>query len=226
MQHILITKAERTAAFTRNDCYYGRWVQHGLSGQPLRAVIASIVADVEVTKGNTGVTLSSCRGWDAFLDPDNACIPAGVNVMALCPIELTPEGDRDLTLWTVLYWNGPDSDPARGEKVPQRLLGEWFEKTFTDEQYAIWNKPHGVLNLEIWLRPTWSAKEMFPNLFGVVKPQAGTQPVEKTRAAKIKYIPKTKWKVTDENGIEVKSGINSKQEAESVAHRYELGEPV
>lgn len=167
MQHILVARGKPgSPSFMRSDRFGRQWIRHEFDGQTLRAIIPTIVRDLEVSNGAIGVTLSTCRDGSAFNDPDAASIPYGVNVVTLCPIEMPLPGDiASMRLWTVVNWSGPDSPPSLGEKVRQKMLGAWLGEFFTTEQFESWGKPSGGLKLEIWLRPNWIAREMFPELF-------------------------------------------------------------
>lgn len=169
MKHILVVRGKQgSPAFARSDRFGKQWVKHRLDGQPLRAIIPTIRADLENMNGMSGVTISSCRDASAFVDPDAACIPTGVNVMVVAP--MMPDAGRadlnGLRLWAVLHWAGPDREPTVGVKVRQKVVGNWLSEFFTEEQYEFWSRPAGGLRSEIWLRPEWNVAEMFPSLFG------------------------------------------------------------
>jgi hypothetical protein len=191
MKHILVTRGTRgTPSFVRSDLHDNKWIKHALDGNPLRAVIPTVIADIEANRGNVGVTLSTCRDGLAFLIPENASIPMGVNVTVLAPIE-DHEGDAEpqMRMWSTLHWHTPDAPPSLGEKVRQSMIASWMRDIFTEAQYDAWSRPVGGFSVEVWIRPNWNISKMFPELLATTRvgqPVARGSRAVKGPAAKIK----------------------------------------
>lgn len=178
MKHIIVTRNNpRAAGFDRCDFFRGKWMQYDHNGQVLHAIIPGLKEELENTGGNVSITLSSGRMATAFRNPEAMAITDGLYVVALVPMS-DATGDRTidaLRLWTVLIWNGPGI-PVKGEKLRQKLVPAWLDKYFTIEQVDAWKLPQGA-KTEIWIRPSWNATEMFPELFA--KPANTSVPVLK-----------------------------------------------
>lgn len=169
MQHILVTRGKPgSPSFIRSDKFGSQWVRNAFDGQTLRAIVPPLMNDIIGYRGNVGVTLSSFRGASSFINPDEACIPSDASVIVLAPTEPAADGDlADMRLWTTLYWSGPETPPSLGAKLRQKMVSAWLGEFFTPEQFEVWGRPAGGIRVEVWLRPQWNVKAMFPELFGI-----------------------------------------------------------
>jgi hypothetical protein len=177
MKHILITRNKPdSAGFDRCDYWRGRWMQFDHNGQVLHAMFPAIKDEMESSGGNVSITFSSCRAGAAFNNPNEASIPEGTNVIALAPVE-DATGDRptdSMRRWVTLIWNGP-GEPVKGDSLCQKIVPDWIDNFFTQDQLDTWKLPRGAGKTEVWIRPGWNAAKMFPDLFP--KPTDGTVPI-------------------------------------------------
>lgn len=240
MKHILVVRKDAASpSFFRVDRFGTQWVKHRLDGQTLRAIVPSIISDIKDEGGATSVTMSSCRNAESFPDPDNANIPEGVNVIVLAPVD-PPSSSAELNgirMWNSLHWSGPSKGPTLGDRMRQKTVAEWIERFFTDEQYDTWARK-GVARIELWVRPFWDARQMFPELWAKPKlvddlaPVAEEAPKPKAIEgevevkAHISFAPRTMWRVFGADGREMQRGIKTKDEAQAILDRYLAGETV
>ena len=245
MKHALITKRAGTSNYTRNVFHDGRRVEPDKVGRVLHAHFQGLKEDMESANGNMTITFSSCREAADFPDPDNASIPERTIVFVLLPMEdMTGDAVRDsLRLWTSLVWHGPHATPAVGDKLRQKTVATWLlEKFFNDETLDAWKVPNGGARTEVWVRPSWNAKKMFPNLFDAPKaepkpaPSTGElhgikEPIEladtdcnaDNQDFRVSFAPRTKWRFFGKDGREVKRGFPTRETATEAMREYKRG---
>lgn len=242
MKHVLITRVPGTANFANDVFVDGELIRKDRVGGLLNSIIPNVKEDLRSANGNVCVTISSKRNAAQFPNPDDASIVDGTVVLLLAPVEdAVGDVNKDtMRSWAILTWDSPDSPPSASGKLRQNGIVAWLDEFFGPAQLDEWKRYNSEARVEIWIRPTWNVAKLFPDLFPHLQDddnkivRTPTPPPEKKveltdvplsdedgkPVVRIKFSPRTMWRLFGVDGNEVSRGIPTKEEAQEEMKRY------
>lgn len=242
MKHVLITRVANTANFANDVFVDGKLIRKDRIGGLMNAIIPNVKSDLKSASGNVSITISSKRDAAQFPNPDDAAIVDGIVVLLLAPVEdAVGDVNKDtMRSWAILTWDSPDNPPSVGGKLRQNGIVTWLDEFFGPAQLSEWKRYNSDARVEIWVRPTWNLAKMFPELFPHLQDftdnvSPHVQEVKKEKRdltiiplsdddgrpiVRIKFSPRTMWRLFGIDGNEVLRGIETKEKAEVEMRNY------